>query len=51
MLRSRHDREIVRLAVPALAHRLVLQPEAEFDDVRPESIVQQLMLTVAPPRR
>nr|WP_026374035.1 MoxR family ATPase [Agrococcus lahaulensis] len=43
--------DVKALAVPALAHRLVLQPEAEFDDVRPESIVQQLMLTVAPPRR
>ncbi|MDR7232950.1 MoxR-like ATPase [Agrococcus sp. BE272] len=43
--------DVKALTVPALAHRLVLQPEAEFDDVRPESIVQQLMLTVAPPRR
>ncbi|GAA3603799.1 AAA family ATPase [Agrococcus terreus] len=43
--------DVKALAVPALAHRLVLQPEAEFDDVRPESVVQQLMLTVAPPRR
>jgi len=43
--------DVKALAVPALSHRLVLQPEAEFDDVRPESIVQQLMLTVAPPRR
>nr|WP_225792806.1 MoxR family ATPase [Agrococcus sediminis] len=43
--------DVKALTVPTLAHRLVLQPEAEFDDVRPESIVQQLMLTVAPPRR
>lgn len=43
--------DVKALAVSALAHRLVLQPEAEFDDVRPESVVQQLMLTVAPPRR
>ena len=43
--------DVKALAIPALAHRLVLQPEAEFDDVSPESVVQQLMLTVAPPRR
>jgi MoxR-like ATPase len=32
-----------------LAHRLVLDPEAEFDGVTPSSIVSQLLLETAPP--
>ncbi|WP_166868723.1 MULTISPECIES: MoxR family ATPase [unclassified Salinibacterium] len=37
------------LAVPALAHRLILEPEAEFDGVTAVEIVGQVLLDVAPP--
>jgi MoxR-like ATPase len=41
--------DVKSLAEPVLAHRLVLDPEAEFDGVTPSSIVAQLLLEVAPP--
>ncbi|WP_168627839.1 MULTISPECIES: MoxR family ATPase [unclassified Cryobacterium] len=37
------------LAEPVLAHRLVLDPEAEFDGVTTSSIVAQLLLETPPP--
>ncbi|RLP82030.1 MoxR family ATPase [Mycetocola lacteus] len=37
------------LAVPVLAHRLVLEPEAEFEGVRPEDVVGQVLLDVPVP--
>ena len=37
------------LAEPVLAHRLVLDAEAEFDGVTASSIVSQLLLETAPP--
>jgi MoxR-like ATPase len=37
------------LAEPVLAHRLVLDPEAEFDGVTPSSIVSQLLIETPPP--
>lgn len=37
------------LAEPVLAHRLVLDPEAEFDDVTPSSIISQILLETPPP--
>ena len=37
------------LAEPVLAHRLLLDPEAEFDGVTPESVIGQLLIETAPP--
>lgn len=37
------------LAEPVLAHRLVLDPEAEFDGVTTSSIVSQILLETQPP--
>lgn len=37
------------LAEPVLAHRLVLDPEAEFDGVTPTSVVAQILLETPPP--
>ncbi|UOE43959.1 AAA family ATPase [Agromyces larvae] len=42
--------DVRELAVPALAHRLVLEPEAEFDGVTAVAVVGQILLDVAPPR-
>ncbi|AMM21145.1 ATPase [Frondihabitans sp. PAMC 28766] len=41
--------DIKLLAEPVLAHRLVLDPEAEFDGVTPSSIIGQLLIEVPPP--
>lgn len=41
--------DIKSLAEPVLAHRLVLDPEAEFDGVTPSSVVAQLLLETPPP--
>ncbi|CAG7617745.1 AAA family ATPase [Leucobacter soli] len=38
------------LATAVLAHRLVLEPEAEFDGVVAEQIVAQILLDIAEPR-
>ena len=38
------------LALPVLAHRLVLEPEAEFDGVTAAQVVGQILLDVAAPR-
>jgi len=37
------------LAEPVLAHRLVLDPEAEFEGVTPSSIIGQLLIETPPP--
>jgi MoxR-like ATPase len=37
------------LAEPVLAHRLVLDPEAEFDGVTASSVVSQLLIETPPP--
>ncbi|MCI2957444.1 MoxR family ATPase [Agromyces atrinae] len=42
--------DVRELAVPALAHRLVLEPEAEFDGVTAIAVINQILLDVAPPR-
>lgn len=42
--------DVKALAVPVLAHRLVLTPEAEMEGTRPERIVQQALEQVAPHR-
>ena len=43
--------DVKALAVAVLSHRLILQPEAEFDGVTPEAVVGQVLLDVAPPTR
>ena len=41
--------DVKALAEPVLAHRLVLDPEAEFDGVTPSSIISQILIETAPP--
>lgn len=41
--------DIKVLAEPVLAHRLVLDPEAEFDGVTAPSVISQLLLETPPP--
>lgn len=41
--------DIKALAEPVLAHRLLIDPEAEFDGVTATSIMSQLLLETAPP--
>lgn len=41
--------DIKTLADPVLAHRLVLDPEAEFDGVTPTSVIGRILIDVAPP--
>jgi MoxR-like ATPase len=41
--------DIKALAEPVLAHRLVLDPEAEFDGVTASSIISQILMETAPP--
>jgi MoxR-like ATPase len=37
------------LAVPALSHRLILEPEAEFDGVTAAAVIGQILLDVPAP--
>ncbi len=41
--------DVRELAVPVLAHRMILEPEAEFDGVTAVEVVGQILLDVAPP--
>jgi MoxR-like ATPase len=41
--------DVKALAEPVLAHRLILDPEAEFDGVTPTSVMSQIMLETPPP--
>ena len=41
--------DIKTLAEPVLAHRLVLDPEAEFDGVTTSSVIAQLLIETPPP--
>jgi MoxR-like ATPase len=41
--------DVKMLAEPVLAHRLVLDPEAEFDGVTASAVVGQVLLDVLPP--
>lgn len=41
--------DIKALAEPVLAHRLVLDPEAEFDGVTASSIIAGLLMEISPP--
>ncbi|OUD86679.1 ATPase family associated with various cellular activities (AAA) [Clavibacter michiganensis subsp. michiganensis] len=42
--------DVKALAEPVLAHRLLLDPEAEFDGVTPTSVLSQILIEIAPPR-
>jgi MoxR-like ATPase len=41
--------DVKALAEPVLAHRLVIDPEAEFDGVTPTSIMSQILMETPPP--
>ena len=41
--------DVKALAEPVLAHRLVLDPEAEFDGVTQAAVLAQVVLETAPP--
>jgi MoxR-like ATPase len=41
--------DVRELAVPALSHRIILEPEAEFDGVTAEAVIGQILLDVVPP--
>ncbi len=41
--------DVKALAEPVLAHRLLLDPEAEFDGVTPTSVLSQILIEMAPP--
>lgn len=41
--------DVKALAEPVLAHRLVLDPEAEFDGVTASAVIAQVVLETAPP--
>ncbi|HWD61178.1 MAG TPA: MoxR family ATPase, partial [Humibacter sp.] len=41
--------DVRELAVPVLAHRVIVDPEAEFSGVRAEDIVDRAVATVNPP--
>ena len=41
--------DIKMLAVPCLAHRLILDPESEFNGVTGEQVMAQVVGTVQPP--
>jgi len=41
--------DVKALAEPVLAHRLILDPEAEFDGVTPGAIIGQVLLDTVPP--
>ncbi|MET0780774.1 MAG: ATPase, partial [Microbacterium sp.] len=43
--------DVKALAVSVLSHRLILQPEAEFDGVTQEAVIGQVLLDIAPPSR
>lgn len=42
--------DVKRLATVVLAHRLVLEPEAEFDGLTAEQVIAQILLDVPEPR-
>ncbi len=41
--------DVKALAEPVLAHRLILDPEAEFDGVTASAVIGQILLDVSPP--
>jgi MoxR-like ATPase len=41
--------DVRELAVPVLAHRLVLDPESDFAGVKPESVIERILVDIEPP--
>lgn len=41
--------DVKELAITVLSHRLILEPDAEFDGVTEEQVVSQILLDVEPP--
>lgn len=41
--------DVNRLAVPVLAHRLIVDPESEFAGVTPDQIIDRILLSITPP--
>jgi MoxR-like ATPase len=41
--------DVKALAEPVLAHRLLLDPESEFDGVTPERVIAQILIETPPP--
>ena len=42
--------DIKYLAIPVLAHRLVLRPEFEIEGLTVEEVINELLMTVTVPR-
>lgn len=42
--------DVKELAAPVLAHRVVLTPDAEFDGIKAEQIIAQILEDVVPPK-
>ncbi|AYF97742.1 AAA family ATPase [Protaetiibacter intestinalis] len=42
--------DVARVAIPALAHRIILDPEAEFDGVTAEQVVGKILVDVPAPK-
>lgn len=42
--------DVQQLAIPVLAHRIILLPEAEFDGVKPVDVINQILLEVSAPQ-
>jgi MoxR-like ATPase len=40
---------VKELATSVLAHRIVLTPDAEFDGIKPEQIIGQVLEKIVPP--
>jgi MoxR-like ATPase len=43
--------DVLELAVPVLAHRIIVDPESEFSGVTAEQIVNRILVEVLPPTR
>jgi MoxR-like ATPase len=41
--------DVKALAEPVLAHRLIIDPEAEFDGVTASSVMSQILIETPPP--
>jgi MoxR-like ATPase len=41
--------DVRELAVPVLAHRLVIDPESDFAGVKAEDVVSRILLDIEPP--
>jgi MoxR-like ATPase len=41
--------DVRELAVPVLAHRLIVDPESDFAGVKAEEIISRIVVTIEPP--